>query len=76
MAMMMPSIASAQSISEQDVESDSGWCGRLPFCVSSTGSHAAVLVWPDIWRYGPLSGKWAADWRGRLRSADGEPFLP
>ena len=67
MAMMMPSIASAQSISERDVEIRTpDGVADCHFVYPSTGSHAAVLVWPDIWRYGPHSGRWAADWRGKV----------
>ena len=55
MAMIMPSIAGAQSI-------QAGCRNPYPDGVAdyllhpSTGSHAAVLVWPDIWRSGPRSG--------------------
>ena len=49
MAMMMPSIASAQSISERDVEIRTpDGVADCHFAYPSTGSHAAVLVWPDI----------------------------
>ncbi len=49
LAMMMPPMANAQSVSERDVEI------RTPdgvadcyFVYPSAGAHAAVLVWPDI----------------------------
>ena len=49
LAMMMPPMANAQSLSERDVEI------RTPdgvadcyFVYPSAGAHAAVLVWPDI----------------------------
>ena len=49
MAMIMPSIASAQSISERDVEIRTpDGVADCHFAYPSTGSHAAVLVWPDI----------------------------
>ena len=49
MAMIMPSIAGAQSISERDVEIRTpDGVADCHFAYPSTGSHAAVLVWPDI----------------------------
>ena len=49
LAMMMPPMANAQSVSERDVEI------RTPdgvadcyFVYPSAGAHAAILVWPDI----------------------------
>ena len=49
LAMMLPPMANAQSVSERDIEI------RTPdgvadcyFVYPSQGAHAAVLVWPDI----------------------------
>ena len=67
MAMMMPSIAGAQSISERDVEIRTpDGVADCHFAYPSTGSHAAVLVGRIFWRYGPHSGKWAAGWRRKV----------
>ena len=48
-AMMFPSIANAQAISERDVniETPDG-VADCYFVYPSMGAHAAVLVWPDI----------------------------
>ncbi len=49
MAMMLPAVANAQSISERDVEIRTpDGVADCHFAYPSTGSHAAVLVWPDI----------------------------
>jgi len=49
MAMMLPTVANAQSISERDVEIRTpDGVADCHFAYPSTGSHAAVLVWPDI----------------------------
>ena len=49
LAMMFPSIANAQAISERDVniETPDG-VADCYFVYPSMGAHAAVLVWPDI----------------------------
>lgn len=49
LAMMFPSIANAQAISERDVniETPDG-VADCYFVYPSAGAHAAVLVWPDI----------------------------
>jgi len=49
MAMMLPAVANAQSISERDVEIRTpDGVADCHFAYPSNGSHAAVLVWPDI----------------------------
>lgn len=49
MAMMLPAVANAQSLSERDVEIRTpDGVADCHFVYPSTGSHAAVLVWPDI----------------------------
>ena len=49
MAMMLPTVANAQSISERDVEIRTpDGVADCHFAYPSTGTHAAVLVWPDI----------------------------
>ena len=49
LAMMFPSLANAQAISERDVniETPDG-VADCYFVYPSMGAHAAVLVWPDI----------------------------
>ncbi|MCG8414229.1 MAG: dienelactone hydrolase family protein, partial [Pseudomonadales bacterium] len=47
--MMLPSVASAQSISERDIDIRTpDGVADCHFAYPSTGAHAAVLVWPDI----------------------------
>jgi carboxymethylenebutenolidase len=48
-SMLLPPVANAQDVSERDVEIETpdGVCDAY-FVHPSTGSHAAVLVWPDI----------------------------
>ena len=48
-AMMLPRAANAQAITEKDVEirTPDGVCDAY-FVHPSSGSHAAVLVWPDV----------------------------
>ena len=49
MAMMLPSVANAQPISERDIEIRTpDGVADCTFAYPSTGAHAAVLVWPDI----------------------------
>lgn len=49
MAMMLPAVANAQSISERDVEIRTpDGVADCHFAYPSNGSHPAVLVWPDI----------------------------
>jgi carboxymethylenebutenolidase len=49
LAMMLPRAANAQAVTEKDVEirTPDGVCDAY-FVHPSSGSHAAVLVWPDI----------------------------
>ncbi|EMB18344.1 dienelactone hydrolase family protein [Rhodopirellula europaea] len=53
-AMMLPRVANAAEVSEQDVEIETpdGKCDAY-FVSPSTGSHAAVLIWPDIFGLRP-----------------------
>src|SRR5690606_6586281 len=53
-SMLLPPVANAQEVSERDVEIETpdGMCDAY-FVHPSTGSHAAVLVWPDILRLRP-----------------------
>lgn len=49
LAMMMPPMANAQSVSERDVEIKTpDGVADCYFVYPSAGAHAAVLVWPDI----------------------------
>ena len=49
MAMMLPEIANAQSVTETDVEvTTPDGVADCYFVHPSTGQHPAVLVWPDI----------------------------
>ena len=48
-AMMLPPVANAQSVTETDVEvTTPDGTADCYFVYPSTGSHAAVIVWPDI----------------------------
>jgi carboxymethylenebutenolidase len=49
LAMMLPTAANAQAVTEKDVEikTPDGTCDAY-FVHPSSGAHAAVLVWPDI----------------------------
>lgn len=49
LAAMLPKVANAQAVTETDVEitTPDGTCDAY-FVHPATGSHAAVLVWPDI----------------------------
>jgi carboxymethylenebutenolidase len=49
LAFMLPRAASAQAVAERDVEirTPDGVCDAY-FVYPSSGTHAAVLVWPDI----------------------------
>lgn len=49
MAMFLPPVANAQDVTERDVEiTTPDGVADCYFVHPSTGSHAAVLVWPDI----------------------------
>ena len=49
MAMMLPSVANAQPISERDIEIRTpDGVADCTFAYPSTGAHAAVLVWPFL----------------------------
>ena len=49
MAMMLPAVANAQSVTETDVDiTTSDGVADCYFVHPSSGSHAAVIVWPDI----------------------------
>ena len=49
LGMMFPALANAQSVTEQDVEiTTPDGVADCYFVHPSSGSHAAVLVWPDI----------------------------
>lgn len=49
LSMLLPPVANAQAVTESDVEIETpdGVCDAY-FVHPSSGSHAAVLVWPDI----------------------------
>ena len=48
-AMLLPPVANAQDVTEQDVEIETpDGTADAYFVHPSTGAHAAVLVWPDI----------------------------
>lgn len=49
LAMLLPAVANAQDVTETEVEIETpdGICDAY-FVHPSSGSHAAVLVWPDI----------------------------
>ncbi|OYP33885.1 dienelactone hydrolase family protein [Rhodopirellula sp. MGV] len=53
-AMFFPSAAGAAEVSEQDVsiKTDDGTCDAY-FVAPKSGSHAAVLIWPDIFGLRP-----------------------
>lgn len=53
-AMMLPRIANAAEVTEQDVniETPDGQCDAY-FVTPSSGTHAAVLIWPDIFGLRP-----------------------
>ncbi len=49
LAMMLPPVANAQSVTETDVEiTTSDGVADCYFVHPASGSHAAVIVWPDI----------------------------
>lgn len=49
LAMVLPTVANAQSVTETDVNiTTADGVADCYFVHPSTGSHAAVLVWPDI----------------------------
>jgi len=54
LAMMLPRAANAQAVTEADVEikTPDGTCDAY-FVHPSSGAHAAVLVWPDIFGLRP-----------------------
>jgi carboxymethylenebutenolidase len=54
LAMMLPQVANAQAVTEADVEikTPDGTCDAY-FVHPSSGAHAAVLVWPDIFGLRP-----------------------
>src|SRR5690606_29757659 len=48
-AVLLPPVANAQDVTEQDVEIETpDGTADAYFVHPSTGAHAAVLVWPDI----------------------------
>ncbi len=53
-AIFLPKVANAAEVSEQDVTIDTpdGKCDAY-FVAPTTGKHAAVLVWPDIFGLRP-----------------------
>jgi carboxymethylenebutenolidase len=54
LAVMLPRAANAQAVTEKDVEikTPDGTCDAY-FVYPSSGAHAAVLVWPDIFGLRP-----------------------
>ncbi len=49
LAMMLPPVANAQSVTESDVNvTTADGVADCYFVHPSSGSHAAVIIWPDI----------------------------
>ena len=62
-AVILPRSAFAVDVKESDVtiKTPDGECDAY-FVSPTTGAHAAVLVWPDIFGFARRCGRWASAW--------------